>query len=390
MAAQTWQAKQWTRYVVTFNVPPGRTMTDYSVQRMMDLLKPSYFIGQWEAAPETGQVHLQGYLEWSKKRLGSAVVKDCQAWMTGAHVEVAKASAAKNLEYVHKTRTRIGGTEQYSFGAPMQQGKRSDCQEVIDYFRGGGTMVGARDQFPDLYIGQQRGLQAVADSFATRRTEPSELFFLYGPTGTGKTARITGWADPDMLEFDAGRFMQGLQATSKEVCFDDFDSSTMTAKTFLKLIDRYKFTAGVKGATMQFNPEKIFFTSNDSPFEWFDKEPQATREAIHRKIWEFSGKGANIYRFKADGSTHPNPMEGILYDPRQPTMFEYDKAKITDFFGRPGPVALRESAAAAAEVITLDSDDDDAVRPSQDSDAEGGRLMREGHGRSVRGRTGTL
>lgn len=115
------------------------------------------------------------------------------------------------------------------------------------------------------------------------------MLFLWGPTGTGKTAHAQEAAEAGGLETISYQdpFILGLVGNCKNVLFDDFDWKKMSPKYWLTLCDRYPMSVNIKGGHKNWAPQTIIFTSNDDPFTWWPEAPAGTRDAIHRRMREF-------------------------------------------------------------------------------------------------------
>lgn len=65
-----------------------------------------YMIYQVEQAPETGKIHLQGYLNF-KAKVSLVMLK--RLYSSTAHWEVARGTLAENIAYCSKDKSRIVG-----------------------------------------------------------------------------------------------------------------------------------------------------------------------------------------------------------------------------------------------------------------------------------------
>lgn len=75
-----------------------------------------YQVWQYETAPETGQIHIQGYLYNSNPITGSAIKKRLYEWSgVQPHLEPPRGSPEQNKTYCTKEETRFAGP--YEFGS---------------------------------------------------------------------------------------------------------------------------------------------------------------------------------------------------------------------------------------------------------------------------------
>lgn len=84
-----------------------------------------------------------------------------------------------------------------------------------------------------------------------------------------------------------------------DVLFDEFTSTKYGKITYLnQLFDKYKFTAPVHGGIVNWNPRRIWITSNMQPSELFpqvqDTKPELVRAFWNRVEW--------IVKFEEDRS----------------------------------------------------------------------------------------
>lgn len=279
--------KQYTRICFTWNFPDGKTFEDYPKETYGSNLREetncSYLL---MGAEEVNRKHFQGYIEWEKKKLGSAIMKMfLRVFGQSGHYEDAKGDAEQNLIYITKQ-----DKDAYSWGAPSKgRGRRNDLAELFDM-----AIAGAGDREliatdPGRWAVHRRALTEARQLYAPKRTWPSKLIFLWGPTGTGKSMHAEE-LEPETMTYREP-FMNGYTTFNEVILFDDFDWSKMSVKYWLKMCDRYPMTVETKGACVNFAPKTIIFTSNDDPKTWWTTgahtAPAATLEAVHRRMDEF-------------------------------------------------------------------------------------------------------
>ena len=146
----------------------------------------SYMVCQLEKAPETGQLHLQGYIQFTQNKRLSFVKK----LNDKAHWETRKASHEAARDYCKKADTRVNGPWELGEELVPKQGKRTDWAEVSTKISQGCTKKQILQDHPHL-APCARGIDALID--AHRKDPPlmrdMDIWYLYGPTNTGKTHR---------------------------------------------------------------------------------------------------------------------------------------------------------------------------------------------------------
>jgi len=278
----------YKRVVATFNLGVGKSWEDYNLETLNKNLKTSYLVCGKETA-STGQKHFQSYMEWGRKKLGSAMIAAARKTFPlpcSIHFQNAKGSQEQNLTYCTKE-----DKEPFIKGEPgPSQGARNDLATMFQMVKDGASDADLVETDAHKWAMHRKAFSDYRLLQAKNREQPSRLLFLWGPTGSGKTAAAME-GEPEVINISSGRFMIGYTGSGTSVCFDDFDWRQMEPKYWLRLCDRYAMTVEVKGAVINWNPEHIIFTSNDDPLTWWtegkNKAPDATLEAIHRRMEEF-------------------------------------------------------------------------------------------------------
>lgn len=268
----------------TANIPAGKEWADFKMTTLRVGLNPTYMVAQ----PEEGSHrHWQGYAEFGSRKSGRAILKCFATWGIKAHLEVARGNAEQNREYCTKDDTCVNKELRFEFGEPQPgQGSRGDLAAMVEAIKTGASDKELLELNPRNFMVHHRAFQVVRQILAPKRTEPSKLVFIYGPTGTFKT-RTAMTLEPELVQWDGGRFIVGYTGGKTAVLFDDFEWEKMDPKFFLRLIDRYPMEIGIKGGSMCWAPTVIVFTSNDDPAMWWPDAPEATRAAIHRRMEEY-------------------------------------------------------------------------------------------------------
>jgi len=335
---------QYRRVCFTVNLPDNKDWSDYDINALRCELNTDFFICGKETGAE-GRKHFQGYLEYQDKKLASAMDKIFRKRFPlpiSVHYELARGSAVQNIDYCTKEDTTA-----YRNGEPMTgQGYRSDIKKIFKDIQTGRPMVDIASENPQLWCQYRRSLDAYQAMTTEPRTQPSKLIFIWGPTGTGKTAHAQE-LNPTHVEVTRNsEFFIGMRGGEKVVLFDDFNWQDMRWQTFLRMTDRYAFNVNTKGGNLNFAPKVIIFTSNSNPKEWYkDSVPAETLRAIHRRMDDF-GEIIHLETFK--------PLD-------QPMLTQYYP---TAPAAAAGPQQAAPVAAAAAaptqqpEIIDLTSDDE--------------------------------
>jgi len=367
----------YRRMCVTINLPDGVSWNDATIARALEALANQlrYFIAGRETGAE-GRHHWQGYIEFDKPKTGGTVLRGFRKAFPlpiSVHLESARGTAEQNIAYCTKE-----DKSPYVHGEPGQgQGNRNDLNGLFQMVREGATDIELVDSNATQWAHHRKSLADFRLLIAPKRDWETQLIFLWGPTGTGKTMHAQEWS-PETVWW-TGSFLNGYSGTNPVILFDDFDWERMEWQLFLTMTDRYAMTINVKGGFKNFAPRTIVFTSNSDPKTWYatPKVRPATLEAIHRRMDEYGEsrylgtlipKAQNIMQTfflrapkktgsEPDGSSQVGPFGPVDHDlcPSNPPATDFPRLNAS--VGPLGLVVNREIVD-----LTQDEDSDDSVR----------------------------
>lgn len=229
-------------------------------------LDTKYIIYQYEKAPNTGAIHIQGFMVFENKKTFAHIHHKCpEIW-----VQSARASALKNINYCSKADTRVAGP--YEHGERPNQGHRSDLKVALDRIKEGKSFEQVIEEFPGTSL-FTKALQ-VYQSVLIKRPKDfvPKVFIRWGPSGSGKTR----WAYDNYetvfaLEYEKqGAWWDGY-ANEKCILIDDWPLNTAEEvyNWLLRWTDRYPVKTRIKGAMINLSTSDIVITSNHPPAAWF-------------------------------------------------------------------------------------------------------------------------
>lgn len=226
---------------------------------------------------DCGTPHLQMYVEFGVN-VRRSVVK--ATFGERIHAEVRKGSGEQAAAYCMK---ELGFVEHGRLFQP-NAGRRTDLEGIRKLILKGRTEL----QIADAHFNQwciyrrsfsaYRGLNTVQRRFTTRN------YVLVGRTGTGKSRLVHSISPSLWVASDCtGRWFDGFSG-QEDVLFDDFDGVGANIAVFLKLMDRYPMQVPIKGGFAEWNPKRIFFTSNTQIEQWFPLATPPQFDAFKRRV----------------------------------------------------------------------------------------------------------
>lgn len=285
-------AYQTQNICFTANIPDGMSFTAFPMDGLRIRLNPVWMVAQAEKAPGTGKLHWQGFIHLGKKMSNQKIMRFFAEWGIKAHLEAksSKSTYEQQREYCHKDESCADPASRFAFGEqPPEQGNRTDLAGMVQRIKEGATDRDLLEENAQQFMIHHKAFAMVRKILAPLRTEPSQLIFIWGPTGNGKTTAAMSACDPapEIVEWEGGRFLMGYTGSKPAVCFDDFEWPGMTIHRALRLCDRWPLELGIKGSSVVFAPTTIIFTSNDNPRDWWPDASEAHKAAWNRRIEEF-------------------------------------------------------------------------------------------------------
>ena len=235
---------------------------------------------------ESGTPHLQGYIEFhnnQKLRITAAKQRLVDlGFPESIHLEPAKGTGIQNVTYCSK-----GGDFWQGGVAPKGQGKRTDLDNVCDLINSGSSLSDIAEQYPSQVIKFGQGITRLIQMKVERRFFKTEIFWLWGPTGSGKSRYAWDAAPTAYMKSSSHKWWDGYLGQETVILDDYRPSKEMPFNLILNLFDRYPLSVEIKGGMMEFTSKVIYVTSPFSPnqicdnYEWIGTE---MRDQLLRRI----------------------------------------------------------------------------------------------------------
>lgn len=268
-----------------------------------------YMVWQEEEAPETGLIHLQGYINFGDKKPRMAWVKaNIFPESPHVHLEVAKGSAEQNRAYCTKE-GRIDGP--WEIGKMPSQGKRSDLARLCKSLQEvKGDLRLLPEEFDPKLVQYGKGIRALAEIQQARAELAGEedtraelkVKVYWGAAGSGKTtAARKEHKDTYLLaEYKQDKVWFDGYLGQKTLIIDEFNPENMTVELFNRICDIHPYNAPVKGGFVRARWTTVVVCSNIDPDTWYIGARSAVRNAYRRRITSVIYFQPPVRRFAAD------------------------------------------------------------------------------------------
>ncbi len=230
-----------------------------------------------------GTPHLQGYIEFSRKKTLGGVKKRIGS---RSHIEFAKGTSNEASQYCKKDGTFF---ESGQLSGAIDGGRRSGLSEACAIIVSGGSLRDIALTYPTTYVQYRRGLAEYRTVLygVPRRWKSNTQVYWGIRSGVGKSRVVQEFAGDGAYYFmpSAGGacWFDGYEGQEVAV-FDDFDGVQVPFRILLRLLDRYPFRAPIKGASVEWAPRKIYITSNMHPRDWYRNTAGVDVRPLLRRI----------------------------------------------------------------------------------------------------------
>jgi len=217
------------------------------------LSKDASYLVVGKEVGESGTPHLQGYVEFTNARRGSAMRK---LFGGKAHWEVRRGTPEQASDYCKKDNVFV------TFGTLSEQGKRTDLDDVADLVEEGATIKEIASSHPTTFIKYHKGIAALKAAMYEHRSVAPKVIWRWGLAGSGKTLGAAS-AHPSHYIKDGTQWWDGYEQ-QPAIIIDDFDGR-WPFRDLLRLLDRYQYQGQFKGGYIPINSPFIYITCEFPP-----------------------------------------------------------------------------------------------------------------------------
>lgn len=261
-----------------------------------------YFVFQRERCPTTGREHLQGYVQ-AVDQLSLRQWKQLFGENYPVRIAKSKGDYKANRVYCTKEETRIEGTEFTEFGQASEKGKRNDIHGVLGLATSGADLQEVITEYPEEWLKYSKAILAARGIFSSKRTAKPEVFWFYGPTGSGKSFTAFQMYPNAYFKDPTNKWWDNYDGYAP-VIIDDFRRDFCTFAQLLRLLDRYPLRVEFKGGSTEFCASAIVITTPKSPKDTWEGRTEEDLQQLLRRIDHiryFPAMFAGCYRGCLDG-----------------------------------------------------------------------------------------
>lgn len=254
--------------------------------------KIDYLIIGEEICPDTGNIHHQGYVEFCQNMRIKALQKTFGTDKIHWEKRMGSASQARNYCMKDKKYQEWGEFKE------RNPGKRTDLDEVRNMAKEGKNLK----EIAEVCSSYQgiRMAPTLIQLFGKKRNWMPNVYWFWGPTGSGKTRAAVELAGEDMWMSSGVKWFDGYFG-QENVILDDFRKDFMRFPELLRLLDRYEFRVEIKGGSVPMLAKNIWITAPVHPTEMFNNQDDDVEQLIRRiKEIKYFGMGDGM---KVRGNT---------------------------------------------------------------------------------------
>lgn len=245
---------------------------------------------------ENGTLHLQGAVVCNNPKTLSAMKK----FLGGrCHYEIMRGTPADSRKYCSKQ-----DPNPFEKGDIPRPGKRNDLIAACQELKEGKSIIelAQEETHGPVIVKYYKGLQQYKSLIQANETrEKPTVYWLYGPTGTGKTREAVNLgmkAESYWMSNGDLKWFDGYEG-QKVAIFDDLRHKHCTFDYLLRLLDRYPLKVPFKGGFVQWVPKLIIITAPKSPQDmWNLRTKEDVAQLTRRITYEVPMPNKNLMIFQ--------------------------------------------------------------------------------------------
>lgn len=252
----------------------------------------SYIVGQVESCPETGRLHVQGFVQFVKRRSMRQVKQFFGD--DNPRLKAIDGTAEENRTYCTKEETRIADSEggwSFELGTLISKGERRDLADMGSAALLGESLLSIAESNTASFIRYHGGISRIRQLGQRRRTREFrrvKVFVLWGDSGSGKSA-LARLYDEELFSLSCSgdhRLVFDGYEGEKTLLIDDFYGN-IKYQFLLNLLDGHQIQLPCRYANAYAEYDTVILTSNVPPDEWYQGLfPSGMSVALKRRVTE--------------------------------------------------------------------------------------------------------
>lgn len=247
-----------------------------------------------------GTKHLQGLICFPRRyrfKLVKEFFSDLQGRWGTVHLEIMRGTLKQAETYIQKADTTDPSDPKIYIGGdkPSSQGARTEMGSLIEGLTAGKSeselLLIDTEGYLKYSTGIKRAIQ-VRDS-QNKRKWKTEVYWFYGPTGTGKSELAYNVTDYNAYNKNCAHSWWCGYESHEDVILNDYRPSMCLFSELLNLLDCYPMQLPVKGGQCNFVAKRIFITTPRNPWDTWKNRSDEDLGQLTRRITE-------VVRFEKD------------------------------------------------------------------------------------------
>jgi len=238
-----------------------------------------YLSYQLERCPDTGRLHLQGFVRLKKRLTFRTLTSKMFGVGCVPHYDPQTYGTDETMRaYSMKERTRVRGPWEYGvFNAENKPGRRSDLRMACDQLLQHRDIAKLSTDHPCFLVRYPNGFAKLLENTKTKppSTRPMRVTVIWGGAGLGKTTTAYKMAqeacgeDPFPADLERPETCFDEYEGQKFLLLDEFDWRKTSIHFFKKICQKFKLIVKARYHNHFAAWEHVVICCNSSPDEWW-------------------------------------------------------------------------------------------------------------------------
>lgn len=231
-------------------------------------------VGPRENCPDTGRAHHHVVLYFDGPRSLSIVRSE----VSPRYIELGRGGYEVARRYACKQ-----GPPHLELGDPPRSGDEGDLEAAVHAVRDSGRLRDVLRETPTSEGAIRLATQHL-NYVAPSRTWKTEVYWYWGPPGSGKTRAVFNlWGEFAYWKGATGKWFDGYDA-HETVVLDDLRSTDFEFTFLLRLFDRYPLRVEIKHGTREFVAKRVYVTCPVKPETMFGENSAEDQQQLLRRL----------------------------------------------------------------------------------------------------------